>query len=71
MLFNVTRRKYAQNARRMKMEQLEGLRNFAVNLKPTMKQIEGRKKLLPSELQSILQFYLEVVDYLSGQANKI
>lgn len=49
------------------MTQLEGLKNFAVNIKPTMLKIKEGKKLTQSELQAILQFYLEVMDYLASQ----
>ena len=47
------------------MTQLEGIRNFAVNIKPAMLKIKAGKKLSYSELQSVLQFYLEVVDYVA------
>lgn len=47
------------------MEQLQGLKNFTANIKPTMLKIKDGKKPIASEMQSILQFYLEVVDYLS------
>lgn len=48
------------------MEQSKGLKNFTVNIKPTMAKIKDGKKLTNSELQSILEFYLEVVDYISN-----
>ncbi len=57
----------------MEQSQAQGLRNFAVNIKPTMAQIheainQGQSK--PAKLDyhaqySIFQFYLEVCDYLS------
>lgn len=47
------------------MTQLEGLRNFALNIKPTMLSIKNGEKVSQPELASLLQFYLEVLDYLS------
>ena len=50
------------------MEQTEGIRNFAVNIKPIMLKIkDGKRRFTAGELQSILQFYLEVVDCLSRE----
>ena len=57
------------------MEQKQGLKNFAVNIKPTMLKIktnvdegQGRPaKLDYHEQYNILQFYLEVVDYLNKE----
>lgn len=46
------------------MTQEQGIKNFAVNIKPTMLKIKENKELTQSELDSVLQFYLEVVDYL-------
>ena len=46
------------------MTQLEGIRNFAKNIEPTMKKIKRKEKVKTEELQSVLQFYLEVLDYL-------
>lgn len=45
------------------MTQLQGIKNFAINLKPSILKIKNGKKLLPDELNSIREFYLEVVDY--------
>ena len=56
-----------------RMTQLEGLKNFSVNIKSVMLKIrdarEGFKdvRLTASEQSRILQFYLEVVDYLSKE----
>lgn len=58
------------------MTQTEGLKNFAANIKPVMLKIkksvsDGKGKpaqLGLSEQNSILQFYLEVADYLSKQS---
>lgn len=47
------------------MEQKEGLKNFAVNIKPIMERIRDKKSLSTSQLQSILQFYIEVVNFIS------
>jgi len=53
------------------MTQLEGLKNFSLNIQSTMLKIKeatrrGKAAKLGSlEQNSILQFYLEVVDYLS------
>lgn len=48
------------------MTQLQGLKNFAVNIKPTMLKIKDGKRIHPDELQNVLQFYLEVLDYLNN-----
>ena len=58
------------------MEQKQGLKNFAVNIKPTMLKIktnvdegQGRAtKLDYHEQYIILQFYLEVIDYLNKES---
>ena len=42
----------------------EGLINFVDNIKPTMENIRDGKRLKDFELRMILQFYLEVVEYL-------
>ena len=42
------------------MTQIQGLKNFSINIKDTI-----GKKLLPDERHSIVQFYLEVLDYLN------
>ncbi len=47
------------------MEQLQGIKNFAVNINPIMLRIKHGKKPTAQELQSILQFYLEVLDFLN------
>jgi len=55
------------------MEQKQGLQNFAVNIKDIMQKVEDTitegmgkpAKLTLHEQRSILQFYLEVVDYIS------
>ena len=47
------------------MLQLDGLKNFAGNMKPIMLKVKNREALSTTELENILQFYLEVVDYLS------
>ena len=55
------------------MTQLEGLKNFSLNIKGTMlriKEATGRGKVARlgfHEQDTILQFYLEVVDYLSKE----
>lgn len=55
------------------MTQLEGLKNFSLNIKDTMLKIKdaerhiGIAKLTKGEQCTILQFYLEVVDYLSKE----
>ena len=50
------------------MEQIQGIKNFAVNIKPIMLKIkDGKRRFTAAELQSILQFYLEVADYLSRE----
>jgi hypothetical protein len=55
------------------MTQIQGLKNFSINIKKTMLKIsdarKGNKvaKLFPEEQSEILEFYLEVVDYLSKQ----
>jgi len=55
------------------MEQKQGLRNFSRNIKPTMLKIQeavnsGKGKPVKMdyhEQYNILQYYLEVVDFLS------
>ena len=55
--------------------QVQGLKNFSVNIKDTMLKIkdavrDGKgkpAKLTIHEQNSIMQFYLEVVDYLGKQ----
>ena len=53
------------------MTQLEGLKNFSQNIKGTMEKLHATKnttaKLSYSEAHSLVNFYLEVVDYLSKQ----
>jgi len=55
------------------MTQLEGLKNFSLNIKPVMLKIRDAKrefkvaKLTTSEQSRILEYYLEVVDYLSKE----
>jgi hypothetical protein len=54
--------------------QLQGLKNFSQNIKPTMLKIKEAKygkppKLSSEELNSILQFYLETINYLSNQTD--
>lgn len=53
------------------MTQLEGLKNFSGNIKATMMKLHETKnptvKLTYSEAHSLVNFYLEVVDYLSKQ----
>ena len=55
------------------MTQLEGLRNFSINIKDTMLKIKDATRnsklarLESHEQDNILQFYLEVVDYLSKE----
>lgn len=51
------------------MAQIMGLTNFAKNIEGTMLKIKKGEKVSQSELQSILQFYLEVVNYLHNQVN--
>lgn len=46
------------------MTQKQGLKNFAVNIKGTMKKCQNGEKLTKDEQNTILQFYLEVVDFL-------
>lgn len=55
------------SSKEVSMTQLEGLKNFAQNVKPVMQKCKNRQKLTKSEQQSILQFYFEVVDYLAKQ----
>lgn len=47
------------------MEQKQGLKNMAINIEKSMVKITKREKLTQTELDSIAQFYLEVVNYLS------
>ncbi len=47
------------------MEQKQGLRNFVQNIKPVMLKCKGGKKLTKDEQGQIVQFYLEVVDFIS------
>lgn len=47
------------------MTQLEGLKNFCENIQRTMFKIKDGEKLEAHDKNDILQFYLEVVDYLS------
>ncbi len=47
--------------------QLQGLKNFSENIKDTMLKLRTKEKLTPSERESIVQYYLEIVDYLSQQ----
>ena len=50
------------------MERLQGIKNFAINIKPIMVKIRnGKKPPTTQELHDILQFYLEVVDYLAHE----
>lgn len=45
-------------------QQLQGLKNFAQNIKPTMLKIKNGEKVSKPELDSVLQFYLEAIDYI-------
>ena len=47
------------------MTQVEGWRNFSLNVRTTMLKIRNGEKLTKSELNDVVEFYLEVVDYLS------
>ena len=47
------------------MEQKQGLKNFCVNIKPIMGKCNAGMKLTKDEQKEIVQFYLEVIDYLS------
>jgi len=53
------------------MTQKEGIRNYSLNIRDSMLKIQEATnknkvaKLTTSEQYSILNFYLEVVDYLS------
>lgn len=47
------------------MNQKQGLQNFAGNMKPIMEKCRGGKELTKDERDNIVQFYLEVVDYIS------
>lgn len=47
-------------------DQLQGLKNFAVNIKATMLKIKNREKVSKPELDSVLQFYLETIDFLGN-----
>lgn len=47
------------------MEQKQGLVNFAQNVEPIIQKCRDRKKLMISEQESIVQFYLEVLNYLT------
>ncbi len=48
------------------MTQLERLKNFAENIKPTMLKIKEGKKPTIDELKSVLQFYLETIDFIGN-----
>jgi hypothetical protein len=45
----------------------EGLKNFVVNIKPTMLKCQSGARLTKDEQYTIAQFYLEVIHYLSQQ----
>ena len=48
------------------MEQKQGLKNFSVNINPIIKKLHfTNDKLTKSERESIFQFYMEVISYLS------
>jgi hypothetical protein len=53
------------------MTQLEGLKNYSLNINGIMEKLHTTKnptvKLSFSEAHSLVNFYLEVVDYLSKQ----
>ena len=49
------------------MEQKQGIKNFAVNIKPIMEKCRHGKKLTKQEQETIVQFYLEVVDFISKE----
>lgn len=44
----------------------EGLTNFVKNIEPIISKCQDRKKLTPSEQESLVQFYLEVIHYLNN-----
>ena len=46
------------------MRQIDGLRNFTVNIKPIMTKIKNDERLTLEEAHQVLQFYLEVADYI-------
>ena len=47
------------------MEQKQGLRNFTQNIKPVMLKCKDGKRLTKNEQKQIVEFYLEVVDFIS------
>ena len=47
------------------MEQLQGIKNFTANIQPVMLRIRNGRTVTKPELESVLQFYLEVVNYLA------
>ena len=47
------------------MGQLQGLKNYIYNIKPVMLKLRTKKRLTTEERETIVQFYLEVADYLS------
>ncbi len=47
------------------MEQKQGIKNFAVNIKPIMQKCNAGVRITKDEQKQIVQFYLEVVDHLS------
>ncbi len=47
------------------MGQKQGLKNFALNIQPAIHKLRDRAKLSEGEQESIVQFYLEVVNYLA------
>ena len=47
------------------MDKKEGLRNYCVNIKSTMIKIRDKEKLSSDELNQILEFYKEVMCFLS------
>jgi len=40
----------------------EGLKNFIINVKPTMLKLKENKRLTEGDRKSIVQFYLEVIN---------
>ena len=47
------------------MKQLQGLKNFSLNIRELMLKCKNGEKITREEQQTIVEFYLETIDYLS------
>ncbi len=45
---------------------MEGLKNFALNIKPLMFKLRTNEKLTKEEKEKIVQFYLEVINVVTN-----